>query len=169
MNKLYILTGPAGVGKSTISRKIAENKEKSALIEGDEIYHQVVGGYVQAWREGNHLEVFWNVCIKIIEEYLENGYDVIFNYILSKENLELLKSNFSKYNIKFVVLLVSEEEIVKRDMQRPEDCQMKERCIELLNRFKNKKFDNKNILYTDNLTIEETQHIIEIEDRFTIS
>ena len=33
---LYIITGPAGVGKSTISKKIAESKKKSVLIEGDE-------------------------------------------------------------------------------------------------------------------------------------
>lgn len=31
---LYIITGPAGVGKSTISKKIAESKKKSVLIEG---------------------------------------------------------------------------------------------------------------------------------------
>ena len=44
---LYIITGPAGVGKSTISKKIAESKKKSVLIEGDDIYHHVIGGYVQ--------------------------------------------------------------------------------------------------------------------------
>ena len=37
MSKLYIITGPAGVGKSTISKKIAESKKKSALIEEDDI------------------------------------------------------------------------------------------------------------------------------------
>lgn len=31
MSKLYIITGPAGVGKSTVSRKIAESKKKSVL------------------------------------------------------------------------------------------------------------------------------------------
>lgn len=39
MTTLYIITGPAGVGKSTISKKIAISKERSALIEGDDIYH----------------------------------------------------------------------------------------------------------------------------------
>lgn len=37
MNNLYIIAGPAGVGKSTSSKIIAKRKEKSALIEGDEL------------------------------------------------------------------------------------------------------------------------------------
>ena len=32
MSKLYIITGPSGVGKSTVSRKIAESKNKSLLM-----------------------------------------------------------------------------------------------------------------------------------------
>lgn len=65
MSELYIITGPAGVGKSTISKKIAERKNKSVLLEGDDIYHQVIGGYIPAWKEGNHLKIFWKVCSKI--------------------------------------------------------------------------------------------------------
>lgn len=38
MANLYIITGPAGVGKSTISHKLAKSKAKSAVIEGDDIY-----------------------------------------------------------------------------------------------------------------------------------
>ena len=60
MSSLYIITGPAGVGKSTISRRIAESKNKSALIEGDEIYHQVVGGYGQ---NSIYLTIFLNISL----------------------------------------------------------------------------------------------------------
>ena len=70
MSNLYIITGPAGVGKSTISKKIAESKKKPVLIDGDDIYHQVIGGYVQAWKEENHLDVFWKVCTNTIRTYL---------------------------------------------------------------------------------------------------
>ena len=130
---LYIITGPAGVGKSTISKKIAESKKKSVLIEGDDIYHHVIGGYVQAWKEGNHLDVFWKVCINTIRTYLEDGYDVIFNYIVTPTPLRQMKEEFKDYTIKFVVLLVDEKNLLLRDKERPEDCQMKERCITLLN------------------------------------
>ena len=156
MAKLYILTGPAGVGKSTISRKIAERLEKSVLLEGDDFYHHVVGGYVQAWKEGNHLDIFWKVCIDTIKNYLSAGYDVVFNYIIGNEKYLELKEIFKDIEFEFVVLLVNEETILKRDKERPEDSQMKDRCIVLLNEFKNDNYDERNILYTDNLTIEET-------------
>lgn len=168
MAKLYIITGPAGVGKSTISRKIAELKDKSALIEGDEIYHQVVGGYVSPWKDGNHLEVFWKVCIDIIKNYLQNGYDVVFNYIVGLDDLKVLKEKFSEYDIKFVVLMVDEETLLKRDKERPLDWQMGERCIVLLNSFKDKGYENKYILDTSNLSIEDSVNTILEGNRFEI-
>ena len=166
MPNLYIITGPAGVGKSTISKEIAKNKTKSALIEGDEIYYQVVGGYVQAWKEGNHLDAFWKVCINTINTYLEDGYDVVFNYIVTPTPLQIMKKEFENYSIKFVVLIVDETTLLSRDKERPEDCQMKDRCITLLNNFKNNNYNNQNILDTTNLSIDETVDIIENDNRF---
>lgn len=168
MSNLYIITGPAGVGKSTISKKIAESKKKSALVEGDDIYHQVVGGYVQAWKEGNHLETFWKVCINTIKTYLEDGYDVVFNYIVTPTPLEIMKKEFEDYSIKFVVLLVDENTLLSRDKERPKDCQMKERCITLLNGFKNNNYNKQNILDTSNLSVNETINIIENDNRFIL-
>ena len=168
MSNLYIITGPAGVGKSTISQKIAESKKKSALIEGDDIYHQVVGGYVQAWKEGNHLDTFWKICLSSIETYLKDGYDVIFNYIVNPENVKLIKNKFKNYTIKFIVLVVDEKKLLLRDKERPEDFQMKDRCIVLLNNFKNKNYNLNNILETSNLSVNETFNIIENDDRFIL-
>ncbi len=168
MSNLFIITGPAGVGKSTISRKIAESKEKSVLIEGDDIYHQVIGGYVQAWKEGNHLNTFWKVCISIIRTYLEDGYDVIFNYIVTPKILKQIQKEFKEYNIKFVVLLVDEKTLLLRDKERPADFQMNERCITLLNSFKNDNYNKQNILDTSNYTANETVDIIENDNRFIL-
>ena len=168
MSQLYIITGPAGVGKSTISKEIAKPKAKSALVEGDEIYNQVIGGYIHAWKEGNHLDTFWKICISTIKTYLEDGFDVVFNYIVTPNQIKMIKENFKDYKIKFVVLLVDENTLLSRDKQRPEDCQMKERCITLLNEFKNYNYDEKNILDSTGLSINETVDIIESSKRFIL-
>ena len=168
MPNLYVITGPAGVGKSTVSKRLAQNLSKSALIEGDEIYHQVIGGYIPAWKEGNHLQTFWKVCINIVRNYLEDGFDVVFNYIVTPENLALLKNEFKNYTIKFIVLLVDESTLLLRDKERPENCQMKERCITLLNNFKNRNYNINNILDTTNLSIEETVNLIQNNNNFIL-
>jgi len=168
MPNLYIITGPAGVGKSTISRKLAESKNKSVLIEGDEIYSQVIGGYVSAWKEGNHLDVFWKICLDMIDIYLSAGYDVIFNYIVTLDSYNKIKERFKNYSTKFIVLISNEETLLERDRQRPLDCQMNERCVILLNNFKNTNYGKNYFLDTTNLSVEETTNIIENNDKFLI-
>ena len=168
MPNLYIITGPAGVGKSTISKEHAKSYNKSALIEGDDIYHQVIGGFVQAWKEGNHLKTFWKVCVNIIKTYLEDGFDVVFNYIITPENLELIKTAFKDYNVKFVVLITDEATLLARDKERPIDCQMGQRCLTLLNSFKNRNYNSRNILDTSNLSVNETVDIIKNDIKFAI-
>lgn len=168
MTDLYIITGPAGAGKSTISRKIAESKSKSVLIEGDDIYHQVVGGYVQAWKQGNHLDIFWKICIDMIDIYLSNGYTVVFNYIVNPENIKALQDKFKEYKIKFIILITDEGTLLSRDKERLKDCQMGERCLTLLNNFKNKNFNKNNFLDTSNLSVDETLEEIEEGNKYFI-
>lgn len=169
MANLYIITGPAGVGKSTVSRKIAELKDMSVLIEGDDIYHQVIGGYTPPWKDSNHLHTFWSICLNSIRIYLESGYDVVFNYIVNLENIGMIKKEFKNYNIKFVVLMVDEATLLARDKQRPLDVQMNNRCVVLLNSFKNKNYNTDNILDTSSLSVGETVDIIENDERFLLN
>lgn len=168
MNKLYIITGPAGVGKSTISKKLATSLEKSVLIEGDDIYNQFVGGRISPWKEGAPLELFWDNCITLINNYLENGYDVVFNYIIKKGQFNRLKEIFKDYEIKFTVLLTDENTVVERDNLREPDCRMGERSLVLLREFKKENYDDKYILNSSNLSIDETLKEVIDNDRFKI-
>ena len=165
---IYLITGPAGVGKSTISRKIAESLPKAVLIEGDDIYHFVVGGYVSPWKDGNHLSLFWKNCEDLIKNSAKAGYDVVFNYVLGQEDVEKLKNKFGKFGIKFVCLIVDEKTILKRDKLRPKDCQMRERCLVLLKEIRDEKFDEKFMLDTSNLNEHQTLQEILHNDRFLL-
>lgn len=155
-------------GKSTVSKRLAEKKKKSVLLEGDEIYHHVIGSYISPWKEGNHLDVFWKVVLETINIYLENGYDVIFNYIVGEKDLVILQERFCEYKIKFIVLMANENTIIKRDLERQEDCRMGKRAIELLQNFRNKEIERKYIIETDNLNIDEIIDIIDNDNKFYI-
>ena len=165
---LYLITGPAGVGKSTISKEIAKSSNKSVLLEGDEFYHHVVSSYVPAWKEGNHLDIFWKEVINSIKLYLDNNYDVVFNYIIGEDKLKELKDIFKNYKTKFVVLLTDEKTIIERDNLREEENRMNERCLVLLNNFLEKDYPNNNKLFTTNLSIEETKNEIINNDKYII-
>ncbi len=156
MNKLYVITGPAGVGKSTVSYELGKRLDKSVVIEGDTIYNFFVGGRIKPWYPNAPLDLFWKNSIMLIKSYLENGYDVVFNYIIKNKELEKLKEVFKGYEFIFSCLLVDEQTIIKRDLLRPEDCQMHERCLVLLKEFMNCDYDNKYIIDSSNLTVEET-------------
>lgn len=58
--------------------------------------------------------------------------------------------------------------LLLRDKERPAACQMKERCITLLNSFKNNNYNEKNILDTTNLSIDETIRMIENQNNFIV-
>ncbi len=168
MNKVYIITGPAGVGKSAISQQIAESIDNSVLIEGDSVYHMVVGGYVPAWKEGNHLEMFWENMILLTNNSIANGYDVVLNYIIYPDTIELIKSRLKNVKIKFVVLMVDEKEIVRIDNLREKDCRMGERSLLLLKHFKDVGYKENHILDSTNLGIEETVEAVLKEHRLLI-
>ena len=165
---LYIITGPSGVGKSTVSGKIAGSLSRSALIEGDDIYGQIKGGYIQPWEEGNYLSTFWKISINTMKIYLEDGFDVIFNYIVLPEQIDRIRKEFSGYTIRFIVLMVDEDTVILRDSQRPEDLQMKERSIVLLNDFRSYGYKDCHILDTSHMTIDEAVTVAMEDDRFII-
>ena len=168
MSTLYVITGPAGVGKSTISKRLAKVLDKSALIEGDDIYHLIKSGYVSPWLDGNHLPLFWKNCLDMIDNTLSAGYDVVFNYIVQKGNLQDIKKRFKNHTIKFVVLLVDKETLLDRDSKRPKSCQMGERCLVLLQSFIKKGFEDKYILNTAALDVKQSVKTILEEDRFLV-
>ena len=169
MNTLYVITGPAGVGKSTISRAIAESLQKSAVIEGDDIYNQVVGGYVLPWLEGNHLDVMWKIVFDSIKTYISAGFDVVLNYIISPEQIAMLKETFPGATIRFAVLIVDDKTLLARDMERPENCRMGDRCLDLLRELKAYDYGYDCYLDSTDLTIPETVSRITADDRFVIS
>lgn len=170
-NTVYLITGPCGVGKSTIAKEIAKNMENSALIEGDRIYHMVIGGYVKPWNDdGVYLELFWDNVIALTENFIKRGITVVIDYIIYPEDLKKVVKILKAKNveIKYTVLIAEENALLKRDNERNIDCQMGARSIELLNEFKNLDIKNQYILDTTDLNIEECGNRIITDKGFIV-
>lgn len=165
MAKIYVITGPAGVGKSTVTKQLAEKLGKCAILEGDEIYHQVYGA-TKPWVEGNHLPLMWKNMLMLAENYLNDNIDVILNYIIYKDKLELIKEKLSKYEVHFVCLMAERETVAARENARGEEFKVN-RIDTHITKFLNQGYDKKHFLKTDNKTVDEEVTEI-LSDKFKI-
>ncbi len=153
MAKLYVITGPAGVGKSTISNALAERLLRCAILEGDEIYHQVKSGCVKPWLEGNHVDLMWKNMMCLANNYLDAKFDVVLNYIIYNDDLEFIKANIKTHEIHFVVLMAERETVSSRDMARGEEFAVN-RVDKHISKFLSQGFEDRVFLHNDNKSVE---------------
>lgn len=158
MAKIYVITGPAGVGKTTVTNHLAERLGKCAVLEGDEIYHHVRGA-AKPWAEGNHLNLMWKNMLSLAENYLDDGIDVIMNYIIYKDKLKLIKDKLSNHEVHFVCLIAEKETLAARENARGEEFKVN-RIDTHVTKFLNQGYKESQFLKTDNKTV--TQEIEEI-------
>jgi deoxyadenosine/deoxycytidine kinase len=87
-----LITGPAGAGKSSVSKALAEKFERSAVIEVDTLRHMIKGGYVRpfpAMRKliCNFLSSAKNAC-DVASNLLEKDFTVFIDGCCWKKIVE---------------------------------------------------------------------------------
>lgn len=120
-NCIYIISGPPGVGKSTVSKELAATFDKSAVIEGDMIYLMVKSGLVAPWEDdGYYMDLFWDNIISLTKNFMDRGITVVIEYVIFEEQLKKI-ADFLKarqINLKYCVLLAEEQTLRARDLSR---------------------------------------------------
>lgn len=158
MTNIYIISGPAGVGKSTTSTQLAKQFKQSAYIEGDLLHHMVVGGYLPPWESEASLTLTWENIADLSINFVQARKHVIIDYVAFPEEVETFSqkiySQVKHVEIKYVVLRVKPEELIRRDASREKDHQMGARCLELAEMFARKKIDQRFVY--DTTTIHPT-------------
>lgn len=162
MNKIYIISGPAGVGKSTTSKGLAEQFNRSAYIEGDLINHMVVGGYLPPWESEESLLLVWENIADLSINFLHANKNVIIDYVAFPEEVEKFSrkiyAEVKNIEIIYVVLWVDSIELLRRDTLRDREHQMGARCLELVNEFEIKAIDKRffyNTTYIQSSNLDE--------------
>lgn len=91
-NCVYIISGPPGVGKSSVSKELAYTFDKSAVIEGDSIYLMIKSGLVAPWEDdGYYMDLFWDNVISITNNLLARDMTVIINYVLFEDQIKKME------------------------------------------------------------------------------
>ncbi|WP_233568110.1 HAD-IA family hydrolase [Cohnella faecalis] len=123
---IYILSGPAGVGKSTTSQVLVQALERSAYISGDDISHLPVNGRGQPWICEETLKLTWINMASLVKNLIKFDYDVVIDYVAFPRDVDWFRQQLSDYDltIKYVVFMVDLETLLLRDQLRPKEAQM---------------------------------------------
>jgi len=159
---VYIISGPAGVGKSTTSHELVKQLERSSYISGDDISHIPVNGRGKPWLCQETSKLTWINILSLTRNLIAFRYDVVIDYVTFPSEATWLAKELGslEVNIFYIVLMVDEISIVKRDQSRDPAIQMGDRSLILLKEFKEALKDEKYVLNTQHYNADEVNKVI---------
>ncbi|OJV61640.1 MAG: hypothetical protein BGO41_09355 [Clostridiales bacterium 38-18] len=171
---IYIISGPAEVGKSTTSKRLVERLDRSSYISGDDVSHIPVNGRGKPWLCKETHDLTWKNILSLTKNLISYNYDIVIDYItFPSEARWLVKElNDSDVRIHYIILMVDKETIIHRDSLREPSVQMGERSVILLNEFIDELNDLDNVLDTQEFKADQVDLVVnEIlnSNRFLIS
>ena len=125
---IIVINGPAGVGKTTIARKLCELNNDSICIHGDSIKEFVVN------RNNPEIEkqLAYKIGASLIDRYIEAGYKfIVFEFVFETcSHIDLMKKLLAHLNVKYFILWDELENIILKEKKRINRLPLKNRVIE---------------------------------------
>ena len=150
---LFIITGPPASGKSTVSNKISELFDKSALLEGDLIYHMVKREIEVPWKSERQVNLAFQNLADLSGNFLSSGFDVVLDWIVMPGQIGRIieKIGIMDLRVYFIVLMADLDTLKNRDRVRGTN--MGTRIDDLYNEFQTTDIHS-HILFNHNKTAE---------------
>ena len=135
--QLVILSGPPGAGKSAVADALCERYDRMLHIEVSRLRDFLKMGRLRPWDrspEGRRqLELLIASACDIARRFLEAGYGVIIDDVITNEELPVYQAAlYAQDTVHFVVLLPELEVVLERSGVDP---RQRERLAELHKRF----------------------------------
>ena len=163
MKEIFIclITGPAGAGKTSVTKALAKKFPRSVAINVDQLRGMIIGGYKKPWPYDNEAELQLSLSAKnacdIANNFLESGFSVFIDDLVGRKLLGQYSEYFKNDNFKTFLLLPSLESLLKRFDERGENEELRKRTHDLHKSFSEKKDKlNCKVIDSSNLTLEET-------------
>jgi predicted kinase len=118
MTELFVVTGPAGVGKSTVSRIVASTFEPSAHLRMDDFLDAVAGGWVDPWLPdaAQQNDVVGRAAVAAAMQFLAGGYTVVLDGTVFPDAFEELAAACTELGtpLHYVVLRADRATCIER-------------------------------------------------------
>ncbi|GLX66544.1 AAA family ATPase [Paenibacillus glycanilyticus] len=163
---VYLISGPLGVGKSTVSKTIASQMKQSVLIEGDLLLHVYKGETEPPWEE--RLRLAWLNIAAVTRNFIQNGLDTVIDFVVEDE-LPWFLEQLSDLDVTlhYVVLHAESDNLAARLHQRG-DSQYLNRSLFLRDKLMKSPANEPYLLGTDGKSPTEVAEIMRSDDRFRI-
>ncbi len=153
MQTVYVISGPVGVGKSTVSKLLASRVPSCALIVGDVLREEHVHIKSIDWEK--QLELSWTNIFSHSGEYLNKGLNVVIDYVVEEEH-DQMYYHAEEFERKIIyVVLVAQWETIQKRIEKRGDIESIARSKELLHKLKNEPRNHKHLLDTTHMSSDE--------------
>ncbi|WP_318243559.1 AAA family ATPase [Fictibacillus norfolkensis] len=108
---VYLLSGPAGVGKSTTSMELVNSLTHSAYLSGDDISHMHRNGREKPWESEREHDLIWHNILHLTRNFLQYGSDVVIDYIIFPKDVEWLSNQLRDLGVTIKTLFFGQIKI----------------------------------------------------------
>lgn len=122
--QVIILTGPAGVGKSSVAAALCERFDRMVHVEVDALRHMVRAGYRHPWLTDEQAEEQRQLAVRnaaaIARECIATRYAVVIDDVIPPDATEHYREALAgiEASVHFITLLPSLEIALERDAGR---------------------------------------------------
>jgi 2-phosphoglycerate kinase len=130
----------------------------------------VIGGHEKPWLSQYHTDLIWLNIRSITRNYIAHDHDVVIDYVAFMPNAERIAKELQgqAVTVKFVVLVTSEEELLRRDSERLPHARMGQRCIEGLKELRQSNLPENFILNTTHMEVEAVVREIRSHSKYVV-
>lgn len=120
VGSLLVVSGPPGVGKSSVARLLADRRSRSVLVEGDAFFGFLRAGAIEPWLDESHEQntIVTRVAAQAAGEFTRHGYDTVYDGVVGPWFIDTFQTATGLDHVDYAVLLPPVDVCVQRVARR---------------------------------------------------